>query len=599
MASSRDRDGDKDLLDLSDNADELLDYGDEFDLEADLLEGADLGNVENYDEFDLGVDDDLGLAELEEPMDKDKAALNTRNNSSDSKADAALDTASDQNNYATRNKSLTAATAAADSKSSYASSSSSSFMEGAANTQGSDSRNDSYSQQQQSYNQYNSRDGSNYGGYSRGRPPYAGSSSNSPMRGAMGSARGRAQGYMGGRGGGGFQGRPPGLGNPQMMGMNMGMGGMGPSANMGMNMNMNMQMMNMNMGMGMGMNGPRFPGDGYGNQGMMYPYGNGHGMDGGLINPGGTGVMGMRPPGMGGGGTGRTIHINPKFQNRTGTTPIPGSSPAALSQLPQQPRSQVQDGGRPQPSRSWDSSSARSGSRERDDRYSGRDDTRVNYDRVGNGGSGSDRGDRYSGDSYRPSSRSDRDSLDRRLSDTSRSTSNDLSRGYSGTVARERSRSPAGGRASPISTASRLKRQGDELDDSSKALKSSGGSTPRREQVRLAEKESGSVSFLREKRDSTDTRGKDGDGGGDNGGADAVAQGFVKMENVPETLSDASIRKLADDISGVDRVLTIAKNGDRSLTLGFASVEEAKFFRRQINRTTIEGSLVTVTLASS
>ncbi|KAF9962988.1 hypothetical protein BGZ70_007730, partial [Mortierella alpina] len=135
------------------------------------------------------------------------------------------------------------------------------------------------------------------------------------------------------------------------------------------------------------------------------------------------------------------------------------------------------------------------------------------------------------------------------------------------------------------------KRYGDEQEDFQKARKSNGGSTPRSEHGRLeangSDMDKGSVSFLRDNRESTDS-----------GSSDVVAKGFVKLENVPEVVSDASLRKLAEGVSGVHRVLTITK-GDNAVTLGFASVDEAKFFRRQINRTTIEGSLVTVTLASS
>ncbi|KAF9970929.1 hypothetical protein BGZ65_010762, partial [Modicella reniformis] len=346
--------------------------------------------------------------------------------------------------------------------------------------------------------------------------------------------------------------------------------------------------------------------EGYGNQGMMYPY------------VGGQAMGGMNVRGSGMGTPGRTIHINPKFQNRPGMPPIPGAGVTLDQQQQsqyqqQQQRPQLQDSGRGQ-ARTWENKPAadsgqavRSGWREERDgdrhdgnqRFSGRDDGKNNGDRSNGMGSGSgfDQGEHFSGDSYRPSTRSDNDVglSTKRLSDR---LSGDAGRSIQyDSLTTRRSRSPNGG-VSPASITSRLtpglKRPGDNLEDSHKAHKSTGGSTPRGEHIRSPEQDSGSISFLRDKRESSEASKESA-----RGGSDAEPKGFVKMENVPESLSDDSIRKLADGVSGVDRILTISKKDNRIVTLGFASVDEAKFFRRQINRTTIEGSLVTVTLASS
>ncbi|KAF8938368.1 hypothetical protein EDD21DRAFT_100938 [Dissophora ornata] len=627
MASSTAKDqgtktNSKDALDLYDGADELLDYGDQFDLETDLLD-TDLVDVENYDEFDLGIDDELGLGDLENPLGENNTSSNNNSSSSanqnlhDSKQ-SQFGVASGDGNVKDDNE-PTSTTAREPSQA--PPSSSPSIATESADAQSGSGKSDHSSQQQYSHQQ---RDGaSSFGGYSRGRPPYSTPSSRGSSMSRGGPMRGRGQNYMG-MGRGAFQGRP-GMGHPQMMGMNMvmGMGGigangaMGPNMNMGMNMNMNMPMM----GMGMGMNGPRFPGDGYGNQGMLYPFGGAQGMDGSRMN---AAMGGMHVRGQQGMGTpGRTIHINPNFQNRTGIPPIPGTGGVNPSQYTQQQRPQIQDSGRVQ-SRSWENKpnttsaqATRSGSHdERDGRPSGRDDGRSHNRSIGTGsGSGSDHGERNSGDLYRTSVRangdagslSTRGSSDRLSSDAGRSNPHDSPRNPSlpfqpqSTLVRQRSQSPQR-RGSSASISNRLtpglKRPGEDSDESFKALKSSGGATPRSEQSRSlnsAEKDTGSVSFLRDNRESTEPSGESGRGGAE----DSVPRGFVKMENVPESLSDASIRKLADGISGVNRVLTVAKKGDRSVTLGFASVDEAKFFRRQINRTTIEGSLVTVTLASS
>ncbi|KAK3844708.1 MAG: hypothetical protein J3R72DRAFT_65850 [Linnemannia gamsii] len=153
--------------------------------------------------------------------------------------------------------------------------------------------------------------------------------------------------------------------------------------------------------------------------------------------------------------------------------------------------------------------------------------------------------------------------------------------------------SPAIGGGSPGSITSRLtpgiKRPGGAMEDSQKAQKSSGSSTPRSEQSRSSSamnqgygSDSGSVSFLRDRRDDGDDSPQHRQPEPSN--SNAVPTGFVKVENIPESVSDASVRQLANGISGVGRVLTVSKKGDRTVVLGFASVEEAKFFRRQINR---------------
>lgn len=110
------------------------------------------------------------------------------------------------------------------------------------------------------------------------------------------------------------------------------------------------------------------------------------------------------------------------------------------------------------------------------------------------------------------------------------------------------------------------------MEESQKAHKSSGASTPRGEHSRSSTNQgygsdTGSVSFLRDRRDG-------GDGGEDSpqqrqreqasSSSNAVPTGFVKVDNVPDSVSDASIRELAHGISGVDRVL-----------VGFQSLLEA------------------------
>ena len=273
MASSTAKDQDtktnsKDALDLYDGADELLDYGDQFDLETDLLD-ADLVDVENYDEFDLGIDDELGLGDLENPLGDNTSSINNKSSSSitnqnphDSKRNQFGIASSDGNvkdDGIKDDNEPTSMTAKESSQVPPSSSSPSITIEGA-DTQSGYGKSDQSSQQQYSHQQ---REGtSSFGGYNRGRLPYSTPSLRGASMSRGGPMRGRGQNYMG-MGRGAFQGRP-GMGHPQMMGMNMamGMGGigangaMGPNMNMGMNMNMNMPMM----GMGMGMNGPRFPG---------------------------------------------------------------------------------------------------------------------------------------------------------------------------------------------------------------------------------------------------------------------------------------------------------------------------------------------------
>ncbi|KAF9114017.1 hypothetical protein BGX27_000283 [Mortierella sp. AM989] len=610
MSSSDEKDGvskaeaSKELLDLYDGTDDLLDYGDTYDLDTELLD-TDLADVENYDEFDLGPEDDP-ILNASESLPKSNGM--EKQEIGDSRGAQNEDTTkSDPAEYVNEN--------------SLQSTSTPSVINDGGTQQ--DKKDDQTTQNQHSHTQ---RDG-NAIGYNRqlnnGRPPYSASTLRGGLgRGGPGGMRGRGQSYVG-MGRGNFQGGA-GMGHHSMMGMNMGMNmglgmnGMGVNPAMAQGMNLGG---NMSMGMGMmGMAGARFPGDGFGNHGMAYPYGRGSGMDGGRMNPG-MGGMNVRGPGMG--TPSRTIHINPKFQNRGGIPPIPGQGvspsdrpqtqhyPQQQQHQQQQQRSQSQD---PSRGRAWEnksnsspSQSSRDGRNDdrREQRHTGRDDRGSNYDRSGSGRS-PERGARDTADSYRPSARSDRDerpistrgSSDRQPRPDVRKDST-LQQQSSLEM---RSRSPHGG-GNHISITSRLglKRSGDGLDDSYKAQKSSGTSTPRGEQTRVsnaADKEAGSVSFLRDKRGPAESS-RDVDMGLSRRVTNAEPKGFVKMENVPDSLSDASIRRLADGVSGVDRVLTISKKGDRIVTLGFASVDEAKFFRRQINRTTIEGSLVTVTLATS
>ncbi|KAG0208763.1 hypothetical protein BGX28_000384 [Mortierella sp. GBA30] len=505
----------KDSLDLDED---LLDYGDSYDLDAnDELLAEDLANVEGADEFDLGVEDDFPLDAFEETghgVNNNEGAHNSAGSHDPNQA----------NRVNEHGKDTSEPTA--------------DYRDKGRKHDGQDEQTSKQDQQQQHQNnnggQYQ-REGSP-GGYnqqiSNGRQPY----SNPSWRGRGGSGmRGRGhQNYMG-MGRGNFQG---GL-------------GMNPYSMMGMGMNpvIAQDMMNM-MNMGMGMSHLRYPSTGYGIQGMVNTYG-GAGVDDNRMNP----AMVASP--------GRTIHINPKFQNRAGVPPVIPAGVGLDQQKPQLPqnslqqRSQYQDGSRGQ-SVSWN--------------RNGKDD--VSSDR-----SGHDRAD-----PYRSSSRSDREdgtgqsnkgSSERRSSEMGYSSSSDSSRRST----RPRSRSPpsrsGGSITSRLSQGS--KRYGDEQEGLHKAQKTNGGSTPRSDYSRTeasgSDMDRSSVSFLREKREHSDS-----------GSISTAPKGFVKMENVPQSVSDASIRKLADGVSGVNRILTIDKKEDRIVMLGFASVDEAKFFRRQINR---------------
>ena len=190
--------------------------------------------------------------------------------------------------------------------------------------------------------------------------------------------------------------------------------------------------------------------------------------------------------------------------------------------------------------------------------WQGRDDGKSNADRHNGAGSRSGsgtgtgashtHGERLSGDSLR--SRSDREGglstrriSDRLSGDTGRSTQHDSSNVSGGSTSSISNRLTPG-----------LKRSGENLEDSHKALKSSGDTTPRSEQLRSSDKDSGSVSFLRDKKEPSESSKESG-----RGSLKVEPKGFVKMENVPESLTDDSIRKLASGVSGVDRILVLCK----------------------------------------
>ncbi|KAF9943745.1 hypothetical protein BGZ70_005488, partial [Mortierella alpina] len=269
MASS------KDSLDLDDD---LLDYGDAYDLDAnDELLAEDLANVEeNADEvFDLGVEDDFALDPSEDAITE----------TTPSSMEAHRQTSHGSANGDAKDERANGAASAA-------------LNDPRGNSR---EHQDSHQQRQQQYthNSPYQRDGDNAGGYHRqgangtGRPPHGNSSWRG--RGGSGPMRGRGQQQNhAGMGRGNFQGSVAGV-NPypmMAMGMNPGMApGMNMNMGVGMNMNMNMGMMNM----GMNMNGPRYPGDGFGNQAMMNPYGGGSGMDGNRMNPamGGMNARGL------------------------------------------------------------------------------------------------------------------------------------------------------------------------------------------------------------------------------------------------------------------------------------------------------------------
>ncbi|KAF9309736.1 hypothetical protein BG003_009427, partial [Podila horticola] len=535
--------GSKDNLDLYD---EELDYGDLDDLDAELLD-SDLpaGDVA-YDEFDLDAD------ELD-PDFAPQSTTATATSNSDDKAGTSDPAPSSEQASSTSSPSTSHSTHALPSKPSV-------------------DHKDAKSEEQSP-----SSDGSSFGANrSSVRPPYS-----SPIRGGMGrggyGGRGRGQTYMGGMGRGSFDNRQGG-----MMGMGMN----------GMNMNpMNMGMMGMNMGLGMGVGGTQYPYDGYnnpGNQSMGY-YGGTNGMDGNMAQGmnrmnNSMGGMNARPGNM----AGRNIHINPKFQNLAGmpnisaaTTPAGGFSPnpnagGAKSATWDNNRSNMS------PARSTRPSTESNSDYQRD-----RQSTRDNSARLDDRTSNFDR-DRRS-DSYNSHPRSDREggsrSSDRGSNDRSRyesdhgrSNSKYLdSPGRTSDSGRRDSRSQSPGRGAAVSSInSRLslgmKRGNDAVsgDVSNKSQKSNSASAPH-----LSKEEPESVSFLR-------GRNHDRPFGKDAENSNTAPTGFVRMDNVPESTSDSVIRALANGISGVDRILTVSKKG-RSVTLGFGTVDEAKFFRRQIN----------------
>ncbi|KAI1312598.1 hypothetical protein EDD11_002944 [Mortierella claussenii] len=677
--------GKKDLLDLYGETDELLDYGeDSYDLDAVDIPDAELEAIDNYNEFNFGLEDDLGLG-LDTIVNDNDVISKSKGGSEGQNAAAAAAAGTDrkdgvQAQQASSDSSHSDYINAHSNKNSSSNSNngnndtsrpiSTSSAANGSNTQvehGRQSSSSSFSSSQKNFNNGNNQ-GLNSNGHSRQQYNH-GNTSHSSMRGGGAASVGRGgPGGMRGRGGngymnmsrGGFQGSPSMGPHSGMVGMGMGMGmngmavnpAMAQNMNLGVGMGMGMGMgMNMNMGMGMGMNNGPFPG-GFGNQGMNIPYGGG---------PQGVGGMSMPRPGM---GAGRTIHINPNFQNRTGVLPnIPGAGGGPINRVQQQhhQRSTFDDssnsnrgssrsresinhnagsspGGTPRDGRDGrDGRNGRDGRDGRDgDRY-GRNQgysvsclaqaleftkkssvetctyTRLfsssHYqardDRSSSSGSGVgmdrrdrlDRGDRGPVESYNPGLMSDRDRDSPRPSSSSSQLDDTRRNSYS-----QSSDSCLSG---SLSSRLGLKRSGDgTAEDTNKAHKSSGESTPRGEQSRSENAtpatDTGSVSFLRDRRAPIESSSREIDARlGSAREDDAMPKGFVKMENVPESMSDASIRKLADGVSGVNRVLTLNKKGDRIVTLGFGSMEEAKFFRRQINRTTIEGALVTVTLASS
>ncbi|KAF9137135.1 hypothetical protein BG015_002836 [Linnemannia schmuckeri] len=625
MASRKDAVS-KDALDLYDGEDDLLDYGDE--LEADLLDG-DLSGAGNYDDLELDDEDDLGL-DLP-PLDavssstSEKAAAHQNGTTTaaaakevESATSAFDDVAYDRPDYAA-DIDASAARSVNPKTNNYKQSTSNNEKRDASPSSA------STSQKRQSYgsdqseaelggiNRQNFSPSDDRSSYSNN---YNSSASSSPRGGGRsGGLRGRGnQGYGIGSGRGNYQGGGAGRGG-NMMGMGMNQQQMYAMQQMGMNMNMGL-------GMSMGMNGGRYSGnDGYGNQGMGYPYNGGAGIGGGAGTPG------------------RTIHINPKFQNRAGVPAIPGATttsstaaavPAgldrALGQQQQQGSRQFyQDSGNGQsPGRG--NQSSRSGSQDRfdGDRFNrnqqhnnGRSDSRDGRDQQG--GSRFERGGRTD-NSYRTSESSERD-FGQGLSPSRNfgSRSGDSPRtpqSHSPLPSYNNNRSsPIIGGGSPGSISSRLtpglkRAGGGSMEDfQQKAHKSSGASTPRGEHSRSNTNlgygsDTGSVSFLRGRRDGgggedSSQHGQRESSSSSSSNSNAVPTGFVKVDNIPDSVSDVSIRQLAHGISGVDRVLTVSKKGDRTVILGFASVDEAKFFRRQINRTSIEGSLVTVTLTSA
>ncbi|KAG0029367.1 hypothetical protein BGZ82_007986 [Podila clonocystis] len=547
--------GSKDNLDLYD---EELDYGDLDDLDAELFD-SDLpaGDIA-YDEFDLDADE----------LDPDFAPQSTTTTSTSNDKEGASDPApSSEQESSTSSPSTSHNTHSLPSKPPV------------------DNKDAKLEEQSPA-----SSNGASFGANrSSVRPPYG-----SPMRGGMGrgyGGRGRGQPYTSGMGRGSFDNRQGGM-------MGMGMNGMN------MNPNVNMGMMGMNI-LGMGVGGY----DGFnnpGNRSMGY-YGGSNGMDGNMAQGmnrmnHNMGVMNARPGNM----AGRNIHINPKFQNLAG---MPSISAASTPTGGFSPNLNAGAGAK---SATWDNNrssmsparSTRPGTENNSDYQRDRQSTRDNSARLDERTSNSDRDRRP--DSYNSHSRSDREggsrSSDRGSNDRSRhepghgrsdSKYVDPPGRTSDSRRRDsRSHSPIGRAATASSINSRLslgtKRGNDPVngDVSNKSQKSSGVSTPH-----STKEEPESVSFLR-------GRNNDPSSGQDTKDSNAVPAGFVRMDNVPESTSDSVIRALANGVSGVDRILTVSKKG-KSVTLGFGTVDEAKFFRRQINRTSVEGSLVTVTLASS
>ncbi|KAG9070275.1 hypothetical protein KI688_009612 [Linnemannia hyalina] len=597
MASGKD----KDTIDLYDGDIDLLDYGD--DLEADLLDG-DLAGVGGYDDLELGAEDELEL---------DLLPLDAVSSSTSSNKKAAADQNGTATASATKGGQGTAGTYGGDvayDETDYTAEVDASVAEGAS----------SKTNNNQSTSNDENRDASPFSATTSHKPqPYNGSHSETELGGInrqssspsddrssynnnynnSASSSPRGDGRSGGLRGRGNQGYGTGTGRGNYQG---GRGGNMLGMGMSQQQIYAMQQMGMNMNMGMGMNSGRYSGDGYGNQGMGYPYNSGAGMGGG-----------------GGAGTpGRTIHINPKFQNRAGVPAIPGATTASTAQCQQDwiVRLVKNNGRGPDSStkilemvnRRAEETSCRGLDPKTGSMAIGRSDSRDRRDQQG--GSGYERGGR-SDSSYRSPGSSERD-FGQGLS-TSRdfsSRSGDSPRtpqpqsplpSYNNGSNRP---SPIIGGGSPGSISSRLtpvlkRAGGGSVEESQKAHKSSGVSTPRSEHSRSSTgqgygSDAGSVSFLRDRRDV-------GDGGEDgpqqrqpeqaSSSSNAVPTGFVRVDNIPDSVSDTSIRQLAHGISGVGRVLTVSKKGDRTIVLGFASVDEAK--------TSIEGSLVTVTLTSA
>ncbi|KAG0279272.1 hypothetical protein BGZ95_001747 [Linnemannia exigua] len=601
----------KDALDLYDGEDDLLDYGD--DLEADLL-GGDLVDVEAYGDLEdeLGLDFPLDHDSSKKQQPADQNGLSSSNAAAapaDMTEPAATTTTSTLDSAGPDDLEYDEADYAAGDASSLnarndndrSNSNDNGKQDAPAGTSASSQRNQSTEGQSEAELGGINRQGA---GFTDDRSSY---NNNASTRGG-GGGRG---GALRGRGNAGYGGR----------GAYQGGAGTGRGGHMvGMGMNPQQQMyaaMQQQMAMNMGMNGGRFPSDGYGNQGMGFSsYNSGAGM-------GSMGGMGGAP--------GRNIHINPKFQNRAGVPAIPGA-PSGLDralgqqQKPQQeqqsPRHSYQDSDKGQSfGRGGGDQSTRSGSQDRFDNDRFNRNQQYNNGRSGSrdgrdqGGNGSDQG-RRTDNSYRSSGTSEREPGlgGRRSNDggngswSGDSPRHSQSQPHSPLPSYNNRGSPAIGGGSPGSISSRLtpgiKRPGGAMEDSQKAQKSSGSSTPRSEQSRSSNainqgygSDSGSVSFLRDRRDGGDDSPQHRQSEHSNG--NAVPTGFVKVDNIPESVSDTSIRQLANGISGVGRVLTVSKKGDRTVVLGFASVDEAKFFRRQINRTTVEGSLVTVTLTSA